>query len=248
MEKSKKVSIRRRTAAPTLGPSARVIATMQDLRARGILNHPKFQIREPDGPNAERAKAWVGYADARLSAQEALLQLASQTKDFQCGLGKSGIVFRYDLGKHMVRSGFIDETKTASANGMPFPVTPNAIDEVVKLGSQVKGKGTLREIREALHNFEKLDDIPRLLRDLNPVRLPIVAFWMDQHLWLMTDETIADWFNRKVRPTDPRLSGGIMRAAVSRAVRELGLKKSPLLVVKEINCQNQVVFCSPVTS
>ncbi len=195
---------------------------MRDLMAMGIQNRPEVQIPEPQGANAGAAKLWPGYGDALESARAALVQLYSQTKDAQAGLGKNGPELRHAVGLHLIGSGFIDEEKTASENGFPFTVSPNAIVEVYELGGEIKGKGTNRDVGAALHNFEKLKDSPRMLRGLNPFRLPIVFFWMDQHLWLMTDETIADWFNRKVRPTDAKLSGGIQRAAVSRAVRELG--------------------------
>lgn len=206
-----------------------------------------FQVPGALGPDAIWIRELPGYGEAHRSASEALFNLYNRTKDARVGLGKHGSEFKYDLGKHLAGIGFIDEEKTASENGMPFPVAPNAIDEVVKLGSDVKGKGTLREVKEAVHNFEKLNDPqPRLLRDLNKTRFPLVVFWVNKHLWLMSDEMISAWYFRFQRacPTEAGVPA-IVAKTVTRTVSDLGLKRSPRKLVKQILSLDQFVFDTP---
>lgn len=219
----------------------------------GLASWAIFQVPEPFGPDANWIKALPGYTEARESANAAFLGLYNRTKDARTGLGKHGAEFKYDLGKHLVGIGFIDEEKSAAENGMPFPVAPNSIDEVVKLGSDVRGKGTLREVREATHNFEKLKDPrPRLLRDMNWTRALIAIFWMNKNLWLMSDQMISAWYFRlhlllrseacAQNEVANAASRPIVRGTVTKAVSELGLRKFRTPLVKRILSWDRFVF------
>lgn len=205
-----------------------------------------FQVPGVFGPDAVWIQQESGYAEAKRSASEALFDLYNRTKDARVGRGKHGPEFRYDLGKHFAGIGFIDEEKTAAENGMPFPVAPNSIGEVVKLGSDVKGKGTLREVRDAVHNFEKLNDPqPRLLRDFNWERAMLVIFWVNKNLWLMPDGMISTWTYLLSRLPGAK-HRGITAGAVGRTIRELGLKRSQRPLVKQIISWDSVIFDTPV--
>jgi hypothetical protein len=211
-------------------PGDKVEQTIHDLLAMGILENPQFTsiIREPTGPDAERVQHLPDYAKARQSAQTALLRLYAQTAAAQVGVGTSGLEFTWELGLHRVGQGFITETPTT-----PLPL-------VVALGQKAEGPGSIRKIQQALHNAEKLTEPkPQELRDLNRVRTAIVCCWLNQHLWLMRDDTITDWFNRKCRSIKP---GGIIRQTVTKIISELGLRKSRRLLVKRLNKQDQFVF------
>jgi hypothetical protein len=122
------------------------------------------------------------------------------------------------------------------------------LTEVIDIGVNVQGTGTVKKVGQELHNAEKLNDPkPWLLRDLNYLRSLIVASWVSDHLCLMTDETIADWFNRRCRhiplPSGRELKPtGISRTTVSKIVNELGLRKHHRSLVKYINKQNQIVW------
>ncbi len=218
---------RKRKQSPS---NEKVEETIRELIEFGIPELPQFRslIPEPTGSMAARVKALPGYSEAHDSALSAMLRLFAQTTTAQVGLGKSGQPFRWELGLHLVGQGFITE-----AAGSPLPA-------VVALGQEVAGVGLSQSIQQALHNAEKLTEPkPQMLRDLNKVRSLIVRSWLDQHLWLMKDDTIADWFNRRCRGIREE---GIMRNAVNRIVRELGLKKSARPVVKCINDKDQIVF------
>jgi hypothetical protein len=118
----------------------------------------------------------------------------------------------------------------------------------VRVGADVQGTGTVKVVSQKLHNAEKLTDPkPFLFRDLNYLRTTIAIFWVSQHLWLMTDDVIADWFNRFCRqivlPDGRKLQPtGIQRTTVSEIVNELGLKKHSRPIVKDLNKQNQIVW------
>jgi hypothetical protein len=228
------------------GRPSRSASAENNLQEIGVADHPavKGLVPEPSGLVARRygselyvpifVRQHPGYETAVQSARNAVVKLYSKTPEAQVGFDQktktfnTGKQFEYDLGKHLIAHGFITEGPESK------------IDEVIKLGMEVKGTGIIEEIRQALHNAEKLEaPKPRWHRGFNLTRGVVAFFWVREHLWLMTDETIKDWFNRKAR----RLKdGGINRQTVTKMVKELGLKKSPRPLVKELNKSGEPIL------
>ena len=181
-------------------------------------------------PNLELA--WTadlpGYEAARLSARKAVFATFTNTQSV-AATDKINPVIEDFL--HRIRCGMLKESDPElvciKALAPKRHFIRRAINEAFKTARK-------RVKQKAFHGF---DSSQTLFADVNLFRLGVLAQgWLCDLFWMMSDKTIADCIQRRHLK-----DGGCNRNTVTRIIKEMALKKGPLLV-KGVSKENQLVF------